>query len=127
MGTPVPAGPPALCSTPARKEERKLGGISPASSTPRLRFPIVCVSAFHLQTYDYKGVKQEGPFTKPGGTHELRVGVMAQAGGRQGTLETRAPQPQPGRVPCWHLWLCPRARGFTPCAAFCFILTLHFE
>lgn len=48
-------------------------------------------------------------------------------GGSTGTLETRAPQPQPGRVPCWHLWLCPRARGFTPCAAFCFILTLHFE
>ncbi|KAF3823384.1 hypothetical protein GH733_010820 [Mirounga leonina] len=24
------------------------------------------------QTYDYKGVKQEGPFTKPGGTHQLR-------------------------------------------------------
>ncbi|XP_032249321.1 testis-expressed protein 35 [Halichoerus grypus] len=24
------------------------------------------------KTYDYKGVKQEGPFTKPGGTHELR-------------------------------------------------------
>ncbi|XP_032718964.1 testis-expressed protein 35 isoform X1 [Lontra canadensis] len=24
------------------------------------------------QTYDYKGVKQEGPFTKAGGTHELR-------------------------------------------------------
>ncbi|XP_073755526.1 testis-expressed protein 35 isoform X10 [Callorhinus ursinus] len=23
-------------------------------------------------TYDYKAVKQEGPFTKPGGTHELR-------------------------------------------------------
>ncbi|XP_070447743.1 testis-expressed protein 35 isoform X8 [Equus przewalskii] len=24
------------------------------------------------QTYDYKGVKQEGPFTKPGGTQELK-------------------------------------------------------
>ncbi|XP_048968160.1 testis-expressed protein 35 isoform X15 [Canis lupus dingo] len=24
------------------------------------------------QTYDYKGAKQDGPFTKPGGTHELR-------------------------------------------------------
>ncbi|XP_004762039.1 testis-expressed protein 35 isoform X5 [Mustela putorius furo] len=24
------------------------------------------------KTYDYKGVKQEGPFTKAGGTHELR-------------------------------------------------------
>ncbi|XP_060052943.1 testis-expressed protein 35 isoform X2 [Erinaceus europaeus] len=24
------------------------------------------------QTYDYKGVKQEGSFTKPGGTHELK-------------------------------------------------------
>nr|XP_045372562.1 testis-expressed protein 35 isoform X1 [Camelus bactrianus] len=24
------------------------------------------------QTYDYKGVKQEGPFTKPGGTKELK-------------------------------------------------------
>uniref|UniRef100_A0A8C0LT08 Testis expressed 35 n=2 Tax=Canis lupus familiaris TaxID=9615 RepID=A0A8C0LT08_CANLF len=23
-------------------------------------------------TYDYKGAKQDGPFTKPGGTHELR-------------------------------------------------------
>ncbi|XP_077757953.1 testis-expressed protein 35 isoform X6 [Canis aureus] len=29
------------------------------------------------QTYDYKGAKQDGPFTKPGGTHELRIkGVM---------------------------------------------------
>ncbi|XP_064334102.1 testis-expressed protein 35 isoform X3 [Camelus dromedarius] len=25
------------------------------------------------QTYDYKGVKQEGPFTKPGGTKELKI------------------------------------------------------
>ncbi|XP_077757952.1 testis-expressed protein 35 isoform X5 [Canis aureus] len=24
------------------------------------------------ETYDYKGAKQDGPFTKPGGTHELR-------------------------------------------------------
>ncbi|KAB0345778.1 hypothetical protein FD754_022704 [Muntiacus muntjak] len=24
------------------------------------------------QTYDYKGAKQEGPFTKPGGTKELK-------------------------------------------------------
>ncbi|XP_077757959.1 testis-expressed protein 35 isoform X11 [Canis aureus] len=29
------------------------------------------------KTYDYKGAKQDGPFTKPGGTHELRIkGVM---------------------------------------------------
>ncbi|XP_010953206.2 testis-expressed protein 35 isoform X10 [Camelus bactrianus] len=25
-----------------------------------------------IKTYDYKGVKQEGPFTKPGGTKELK-------------------------------------------------------
>uniref|UniRef100_A0A8C0KTT8 Uncharacterized protein n=1 Tax=Canis lupus dingo TaxID=286419 RepID=A0A8C0KTT8_CANLU len=33
------------------------------------------------QTYDYKGAKQDGPFTKPGGTHELRVCVPARAAG----------------------------------------------
>ncbi|XP_074205959.1 testis-expressed protein 35 isoform X13 [Camelus bactrianus] len=26
-----------------------------------------------IKTYDYKGVKQEGPFTKPGGTKELKI------------------------------------------------------
>ncbi|XP_049556983.1 testis-expressed protein 35 isoform X5 [Orcinus orca] len=26
----------------------------------------------HGETYDYKGAKQEGPFTKPGGTKELK-------------------------------------------------------
>ncbi|MXQ87647.1 hypothetical protein E5288_WYG017794 [Bos mutus] len=25
-----------------------------------------------IKTYDYKGAKQEGPFTKPGGTKELK-------------------------------------------------------
>nr|XP_030731223.1 testis-expressed protein 35 isoform X3 [Globicephala melas] len=27
----------------------------------------------HEETYDYKGAKQEGPFTKPGGTKELKI------------------------------------------------------
>uniref|UniRef100_A0A8C0HU48 Uncharacterized protein n=1 Tax=Balaenoptera musculus TaxID=9771 RepID=A0A8C0HU48_BALMU len=34
-----------------------------------------------MLTYDYKGAKQEGPFTKPGGTKELKVGVWTQETG----------------------------------------------
>ena len=54
-------------------------GDLPCLFCPQWLFPIFCVSVFNRQTYDYKGAKQEGPFTKPGGTKELKVGV--------GTLE----------------------------------------
>lgn len=39
------------------------------------------VSGFHQQTCDYKGIKPERPFTKLGGTRELKVGVGTQAAG----------------------------------------------
>lgn len=120
-GTLVGGGQPALSSTcPGLKGGTKTQEISPPSSTPHLQFPTFCVSAFHQQAYDYKGVKQEGPFTKAGGTHELRVGVPAQGWGWRGAVETWAPRLWPGQVYGWHPWLCPRACDFTPSAAFCF-------
>lgn len=78
----VQVGPPALTPALARKEEQKLGKISPASPTPHPRRPTFCVSVFNQQSYDYKGLKQEGLVTKPGGTQELRVGGAAPAAGR---------------------------------------------
>lgn len=65
----------SLLSTLAGREEQKLGVISPALSTPHLQFPIPCVSGFNQQAYEYKRIKPEGPFTKMGGTRELKVGV----------------------------------------------------
>lgn len=68
----------------ARREEQKLRMISPALLTTHLQFPILCVSGFNQQTYDYKRVKPEGPFTKPGGTRGLKVGVPWDPGGGGG-------------------------------------------
>lgn len=97
-GTLVGGGQPALSSTcPGLKGGTKTQEISPPSSTPHLQFPTFCVSAFHQQAYDYKGVKQEGPFTKAGGTHELRVGVPAQGWGWRGLWRPGPPDSGRGR------------------------------
>lgn len=71
----------------ARREEQKLRMIPPALPTTHLQVPMLCVSGFNQQTYDYKGVKPEGPFTKPGGTRGLKVGVCSDPGGEVGSAQ----------------------------------------
>ena len=77
--TPAQVRPGYLCAGPKGGAETRS---HPSCLTlPRLQFPIFCVSVFNQQTYDYKEAKQEGPFTKPGGTKELKVGVWTQETG----------------------------------------------
>ncbi|KAK1329253.1 hypothetical protein QTO34_011433 [Cnephaeus nilssonii] len=53
------------------REEQNSGDLS-CLIYPNLQFPIPCVSGFNQQTYECKGIKPEGPFTKMGGTRELK-------------------------------------------------------
>lgn len=112
----------------ARREEQKLGAISPASAAPHLQFPIFCVSDFNQQTYDYKGVKQEGPFTKPGGTQELKVVCPHRQQGPEQHTERWGPRNNltaedllASSIPFQALQL------HSLCSFFCSVLTLYFE
>nr|XP_030731225.1 testis-expressed protein 35 isoform X4 [Globicephala melas] len=69
--TPAQVRPGYLCADPKGGAETR--GHPSCLTLPRLQFPIFCVSVSNQQTYDYKGAKQEGPFTKPGGTKELKI------------------------------------------------------
>lgn len=77
--TPTQVRPGYLCADPKGGAETR--GHPSCLTLPHLQFPIFCVSVSNQQTYDYKGAKQEGPFTKPGGTKELKVGVWTQETG----------------------------------------------